>query len=158
MAQPPSAAEPGAWHRWFAVEANNRAWRLAEAQARSASEDADMLSAAHAAHFHWSQVGTPVNIARAQMLLGHVHALLGDADRALAYARTSFDFVASHSSPAWEVAFAHAVLANAGAAARDRELHREHYAAAKSLGEALEDEEERQIFAATFRGIPAAVS
>jgi hypothetical protein len=155
MAQPPTVAEPRAWHRWFAIEANNRAWRLAEAETRSAAEDAEMLTAAHAAAFHWSQVGTPLNIARAQMLLGHVHALLGDAKPALAYARASFDFVASHPSPDWEVAFAHAVLANAGAAARDRELHRKHYAEAKTLGDALQDEEERAIFAATFRRIPA---
>lgn len=158
MAQAPSVAEPGAWHRWFAIEANNRAWRLAESEARSAAEDAEMLTAAHAAAFHWSQVGTAVNIARAQMLLGHVHALVGDATRALAYARASFDFVAAHPSPDWEVAFAHAVLANAAAAARDHELHRKHYAEAKALGERLKDDEEREIFAATFRHIPGAAS
>lgn len=89
------------------------------------------------------------------MLLGHVHALLGHAAPAMSFARAACDFVTSRASPAWEIAFAHVVLANAGAAANEPELHREHYGEAKALGEALADEEERAIFAATFRRIPA---
>ena len=65
------------WHRWFAVESNNRAWRLSESASRSAAEDNEMLNAAHAAAFHWSKVGTEIHAARVDMLLGHVHALLG---------------------------------------------------------------------------------
>jgi hypothetical protein len=53
------------------------------------------------------------------------------------------------------VAFAHAVLANAAAAARDRELHARHHAIAKSLGAALADAEDRSIFEATFTVIRA---
>ena len=37
----------------------------------------------------------------------------------------------------------------------DATLHLEHYLQAKTLGEALADEEERDIFNATFRQIPA---
>lgn len=143
------------WTRWFAVECNNRAWRLAEAATRTAGEDEEMLHAAHAAAHHWSKVGTELHQARATMLLGHVHALLGRGESAMAYARQSFTYVTSRDSPAWEVAFAHAVLANAAAAARDRELQAKHYAIAKDLGEALADAEEREIFGATFRAVPA---
>ena len=114
-----------------------------------------MLHAAHAAAYHWSKVGTELHQARAAMLLGHVHALLGRGASAMAYARQSFTFVTSRDSPPWEVAFAHAILANAAAAARDRELHAKHYAMAKDLGAALADAEEREIFDATFRAVPA---
>jgi len=34
VAGQPTEADPAKWHRWFAVEANNRAWRLADAEAR----------------------------------------------------------------------------------------------------------------------------
>ena len=154
MAQAPDPAELAKWQRWFAVECNNRAWRLAEQASRSAAEDEEMLHCAHAATLHWSKVGTELHKARATMLLGHVHALLGDGERALCYARHSFDYVESHDSPDWEIAFAHAVLANAAAAANERALHATHYDKAKALGEGL-GADDRAIFEATFRAIPA---
>ena len=145
-------------HKYFAIECNNRAWRLSEAALRSAPEDREMLDAAHAAAFHWSKVGTELHAARAGMLLGHVHALLGNADLAMRHARSSFDFLtARDDTPAWETAFAHAVLANAAAAARDRATHAEHYARARALGAALDDDD-RPYFDATFKTIPAAVA
>ena len=101
-----------------------------------------MVHAAHAATLHWSRVGTELHQARAAMLLGQVHALVGDGKRALRYARESFAFVtARQDTPGWELAFAHAVLANAAAANDERSLHNTHYA--------------RAIFEATFRTVPA---
>lgn len=143
------------WTRRFAIECNNRAWRLAEAARRTAAEDDEMLHCAHAAMLHWSKVGTELHKARATMLLAHVHALLGQGPSAMRHAGLAFAYVMSHESPAWEVAFAHAVLANAACAAGDRELHVKHHALAQALGQALPDAEERSIFDATFRVIPA---
>ncbi len=145
------------FHKHFAIECNNRAWRLSEAAQRGPAEDGEMLDCAHAAAFHWSKVGTPLQVARATMLLAHVHALLGDGRAAMRYARASFDFVASRESPAWEIAFAHAVLANAAAAAGDRATHATHHACARALGAALA-EGDRAVFEATFRTIPAVIA
>ncbi len=142
------------WHRRFAAEANNRAWRLSEAMSRSSEENGEMLDAAHAAAFHWRTAGTQVHAARADLLLAHVHALLGHGLIAMSYARASFDSVTSRVAPDWEVAFAHAVLANAASAAGDRALHAHHYALAKEIGSRLAEAEERQIFEATFSRIP----
>jgi len=141
------------WNRWFAIETNNRAWRLAESTMRTGPEDAEMLNSAHAAALHWSKAGTELHNARATMLLGHVHALVGLAT-ALPYARSAFDYVQSHDSAPWEVAFAHAVLANAAAAAGNRELHAKHYEAAREIGARIAEAEERAIFDATFRVVP----
>ena len=41
--------EVARWTRWFAIECNNRVWRLAEATRRTSAEDDEMLHAAHAA-------------------------------------------------------------------------------------------------------------
>lgn len=155
MPDAPNEEELSRWHRRFAVDCNNRAWRLSEAATRSASEDEEMLGAAHAAALHWSKVGTDLHAARAQMLLGHVHALLGNGALAMHYADASFAYVASHDAPDWERAFAHAVLANAAAAAGNSALHARHHAIAGDIGLALPDAEERAIFEATFRRVPA---
>jgi heme-degrading monooxygenase HmoA len=149
-----SPEDQSRWTRRLAVESNNRAWRLAEAPSRTGAEDEEMLHCAHAAALHWSKVGTELHNARAIMLLGHVEALLGDGHSALPHAREAFDFVTSRDSAAWEVAFAHAVLANAAAAAGERELHAKHYEIAGTLGKDLADAEERAIFEATYRVIP----
>ena len=146
------------WHRRFAADCNNRAWSLSEAAARSPSEDDEMLDAAHASALHWRTIGTEPNVARAEMLLGHVHALLGHGELAMRYAGTSLAYFAAHDCAEWERAFAHAVLANAAAAAGNVDLHLRHYASAKEIGEALSNAEERRIFEATFRRIPAARS
>jgi len=150
-----SPEELARWRRWFAVECNNRAWKLAESPSRTPDEDEEMLHSAHASALHWDEVGTQVNHMRAAMLLGHVHGLLGDGRRAMRYAREAYDFVMGRESPAWEVAFAHAVLANAAHAAGDRALHGRHYEMAHAEGTALPDAEERAIFEAMFRAVPA---
>lgn len=155
MADQPNDEEFARWHRWFAVDCNNRAWRLSEAAARSFSEDEEMLDAAHASALHWRKIGTELHAARAEMLLGHVHALLGNGDLAMRYAGVSFAYFAAHDCDEWERAFSHAVLANAAAAAGNVDLHLRHYAIAKEIGLALPNAEERRIFEATFRRIPA---
>jgi hypothetical protein len=154
MSQPPSAEDQARWHRWFAVECNNRAWHLADQASRTAAEADEMLDAAHAAALHWAQVGTPLNHARAQMLLGHVHALLGHGALAQRFARASHAHLTSIDTPDWEIAFSHAVMANAAAAAHDAEAHRRHHAAARAAGDAIADGADRTIFEATFARIP----
>jgi hypothetical protein len=154
MSDPSSDDDIRKWHRRFAMECNNRAWRLSEAPTRSATENTEMLDAAHAAAFHWSKVGTEIHAARANMLSAHVHALLGHAELAMQHANASFTNVISRESPQWELAFAHAVLAHAASVAGDAELHSRHFTLAKQLGEALPDAEEREIFEATFCRVP----
>lgn len=67
-------------HRWFAVEFNNMAWDLLEAENRSEDETEQII---HAVCLHWMQVGTPLNHQRAQCLLTTVYARLGYADAAV---------------------------------------------------------------------------
>ena len=139
-----------------AEDLNNRAWRLAEKPSRTAAEDREMLDAANAAAAHWGKAGDELDRVRAAILLGQVHALLGDGKQALHHAREAFAYVTEHEdTPAWQVAFAHAVMANAAAANGELSLHKTHYQRAKTLGSALTDDDERALFEATFRTIPA---
>ena len=73
-------------HRWFAVEANNLAWDLLALPDRSAADTQRMLHAAHAAAFHWSHVGQPINALRADVLLATAHHAAGRSAEALRYA------------------------------------------------------------------------
>lgn len=141
-------------HRWFAKECNNRAWALASQPSRTPMEDRELLDLAHASSFHWAHAGTPLNLARADVLLAHVHALMGDASGALAHARRCLEFVTRHPCEDWDVAFAHAELAHAAAVAGDDTLHARHYVEARRLGEAIGDPEDRQVFLDEFTHVP----
>ena len=113
-----------------------------------------MLQAAHAAAFHWSGVGTELHVARAEQLLAQVYALLDQGDMAMHYAKRNLEFVMGRESPPWELAFSHAVMAHAASKAGNPALHATEYGLARSLGESLEDPDEREIFRATFDTIP----
>ena len=113
-----------------------------------------MLHAAHASACHWARVGTALNEARANMLLGMAHALAGDGPLALRYATSAFNYFNEHDAPAWEQAFVHATLAAAAKAAGNPDLHREHYAEAARLGEGIADPQDREVFMRSFTQVP----
>lgn len=98
MADQPSEEEVRKWHRRFAVECNNRAWRLSEEETRSPAADTEMLNAAHAAALHWGKVGTEIHAARADRLLGHVYALLGHGALAMLCAPFGRDAIANRGT------------------------------------------------------------
>jgi hypothetical protein len=154
MPERPSEQDMTMWHRRFAAEANDRAWTLSERADLEVEEKTELVYAAYAAAHHWSKVGTHEQVARAELLLGRVHALLGHGDLAMRFATVAFKSITSRESAPWEVALAHAILANAAAASGDHQVHGEHYAKAKTLGEGLSDLQEKDLFLATFNLIP----
>jgi hypothetical protein len=155
MSDQPRNDEIREWHRRFAVDANNEAWTLSEQVELTADERFALLHAAHSSAYHWSRIGTNEQIAHAHLLLGRVHALLGKGDLAMEFARMAFASITSRECAPWEAAFAHGILANAAAACGDGALHAHHYKEASSLGDRLEDPEERALFHATFDLIAA---
>ena len=154
MAERPSSDEISQWQKRFAVACNNRAWELVERADRTPSEVHEMLHAAHASAWHWARVGTALNEARANMLLGLAHALVGEGALGLRYAMLAFNYFNEHEAPDWEQAFAHATLAAAGRSAGNSALHAEHWGEADRLGRAIADEQDRDIFMRSFAQIP----
>lgn len=147
----PTDLEPASWHRHFAMQANNRAWALAEQPARSADETREMLSTAHASAWHWFAIGTELHRMRATMLLAQVHALVGDAPRAFAYAsQMRAFFLEQPDTPDWELAFTHTIYANAAQVAGKAAEHRAAWQQAREALDAIADAEDRAIVEKTF--------
>jgi len=150
----PEHEQFGAWQRYFAVEANNRAWRLADRYTGPSDDDA-LLDAAHAAAWHWQAIGTVQHHMRATMLLAHVHALRGDGELATHYAKRMRDyFVAAETTEAWELALTHVIYANAARVSGVRGEYVDEYAKAQAAFAEVQDQEERQILAGTFAQVP----
>lgn len=154
MSHLPEDTNPHNWHRYFAMENNNRAWELAALPSRSESEQSDMLNAAHAAAAHWGVVGSELNDMRAKMLLAEVHALLGFEQSALALSEQVRSYFLTRTTDDWEIAFVHAIHAHAAAVAGDADQHLESYEAAVAAIAALTDEQDRDIVMQTFNQVP----
>lgn len=151
----PQDTNPESWHRFFGASANNAAWALAEVAAGEVNQR-ELLDAAHAAAWHWRHVGTELNRMRALMLLAQAHAQAGLGTTALAYAdEVRAYFLASSSTPDWEIAFTHVVHAHAAWAAGAKELHARSYATGAQAIAAIANDEDRDIVQRVFRNVPA---
>jgi len=146
--------ESRTWHRYFAIEFNNRAWDLAEKVSRSAAETEEMLNAAHSAASHWNVIGTDLNRMRARALLAQVCALAGMGDFALPLAEEVRSYFLSRETEAWEIALVQSIHANAAARAGAQDKHRHSYEAARSAIEAISNAEERATVMRSFSQVP----
>jgi hypothetical protein len=153
MPHVPTGTDPALWHRYFAIECNNRAWDLS-VSARSTADDDEMLNAAHASAFHWQIAGNELNHMRAKMLLAEVHASVGLGKSALEYANDVRRYFLSRETPDWEIAFTHVVHAHAAYAAGDAALHRNAYAESVRAIAAIKDEGERASVEKSFAHVP----
>ena len=141
-------------HRRFAVECNNRAWDLIGQLTRSPAENREMLLAANAAAFHWSKVGTPLNDMRAEVLLAHAQALLGQGAEALRYAQQVLTFCENNPCEDWDLAFAYLEMALASWTLNDRAGHGKYYNLARAQGSSVKDAEDRAVFQTELARVP----
>lgn len=153
MAQP-ETTNAGDWERYMAITANNLAWGLSTKE-RSESEDSEMLNAAHTAAFHWKNVGTELNAARADMLLAEVHGLLGLGKTALKYATSVSQFFSGKEIPTWEKAFVSIVLSRAYKALGDTENYRIHLTSAHETIDQITDPGDREVVEASMPSLIA---
>ena len=154
MSTPVNPEEETAWRRRLGSGANNRGWALSEKHSRTPEEDQEMLNAAHASMHLWSTIGNDRNFALGHLLLGQVHALLGNPSYAMQYATSAHGHFTTKDGAPWEVAMAHAVLANAAHCSGNTALHESSYRTADELVAKLPYPEERQILLATMRVVP----
>jgi hypothetical protein len=155
MSNEPAENTSAAWHRYFAVAYNNRAWDLSIRERDPADED-EMLNAAHASALHWAEVGTELNRMRATMLLAEVHALLGQGKSSLAYARAMRGFFLDRDdTPDWEIAFTHAIDAHAAHVAGDTKAHETAYREAQAALDAISDPGDREVVQQTLDHVPS---
>jgi len=152
MAEPPFDLPQA--HRWFAVELNNQAWDLLEKPDRTPAEIERMIHAAHAACFHWLQVGDLLNHLRAQCLLATVYARTGLGEAAVRHAEKclALSAEAGDTQTAFDRATAHGCAAAAyranGQSAKAIAAQQQAAAAA----EALTDPGDRAVFETLYPG------
>jgi len=144
----------GDWHRAQGVECNNSVWDLVSKEARTATDDEEMLRRGYSSAYHWQRArgAGPANEARALYVLAKVHLLTGQGARSLHYADACLAQCVQNGLVDFDLAYAHEARARAL-----RDLGREDeglaaWAAAKQVP--IVDPEDRDIVEADFADAP----
>jgi hypothetical protein len=142
-------------HRRVAVELFNRVWQLLERPQRSAEDVDEMIHAAHASRYHWSKAGTVVNLARGEWQCSRVYAVLGRAEPALWHAQRCLELTeAATDAEDWDLPFAYEALARAHGQAGEPEDAARYRRLAVETGEAIADEEDRELLLGALASLP----
>ena len=141
--------EVDADHRALGVALYNSSWTLLAKSDRTAEEDDELLHQAHASAYHWTAAPEcePKNRARSEWLCSRVYSVLGRAEPALHHAERCLAYAEGYPSEMedWDLPYAYEALARASLVAGDPEAASRHEAEARRLGEAVADEDDREL-------------
>jgi hypothetical protein len=135
-------------HRALAVGLFNHVWELLGTPDRTPAMDSQMVHAAHASRFHWSQVGGPEQLAVGDWQCSRVYAVLGRAEPALHHARASLAICEEAGLGDWVRAAAYEALARASAVAGNEVDKAEWLTRARQATAAIVDAEDREVIEA----------
>jgi hypothetical protein len=141
-------------HKKFAVSLNNLVWSLLGKNDRTRQEDEMMIHAAHASCYHWSKVGTTVNLQRGEWLISHVYAVLNRPEPALHHAKLCMELTKENNLVDFDLAYAYEALARAYAVAGEKSEWDRYVKLAKDAGEEIENKEDKNLFFNDFESGP----
>jgi hypothetical protein len=134
--------------RSLAARLFNRTWELLDKETRTEDEDAEMLTTAFAARYHWLQVGDAQNSSISDWQVSRVAAVLGNADLAYSYGHRSLRTAASAELGAFYVAYGHEAVARAAGLIGNRDDQAQHLKLARDQLEQVTDSRDRELLAA----------
>ena len=141
--------------RRLAADCFNKTWTLIEQPDRTPADDDEMVHCAHASAYHWHNVGTAANRARAEWQCSRVYAILGRSEPALQHARRCLELV--ESSPGemeeFDLPAAYEALARAHWAAGDLDESHRYAELGREATAKIADEDDRQHLEGDFATI-----
>ena len=138
----------------MAADLFNGTWSLLERDDRTTDEDARMIHMAHASTFHWSEVGTAVNLVRGEWQCSRVYASVGRAEPALYHARRALDVCRREGIGDFDLAFCFEAMARAHAVAGDRDESRRWLDQAAAAAKDIAEEEDRDLLLSDLQTVP----
>jgi hypothetical protein len=143
----PAGLEPHE-HRAEAVALFNGVWQMLDLEDRTPAQDDQMVHAAHASRWHWSQAGElsgDQQLAVGEWQCSRVYSVLGRGEPALHHARACLAICQDGGLGDWVVAAAYEALARAAAVAGDLGEARSWLARARTAVAAIADPEDREV-------------
>lgn len=149
----PGALAPDQERR-LAADLFNHTWELLETSDRTPAQNDRMIHAAHASRFHWEQVGEVSNLIVGEWQCSRVYAVLGRPEPSEWHARRALALCEEAGVTGFLLAASNEALARALLVAGDRPGAAAAEAAAWAAAEAIDDDEDRQIFEQDMATLP----
>ena len=140
-------------HRQLAVDLFNHTWELLDKADRTQADVDEMIHAAHASRYHWSQAGTALHLARGEWQISRVYSVLKRGEPALYHARRSLEICRDNGFGDFDLAFAFEAQARAASIAGDRQAAAEYHLLAKEAGEQIAEQDDKDYFSAELETI-----
>ena len=143
-------------HQFMGVDLNIQTWNLIAKKDRDEKDDIKMIFFAKASLHHWRKSSNyqPVNEQRGQWLISHVFAVLNRGDEALVHAETCMDITMNESLKDFDLAYAYECKARAYAALGKPEKMNKCFVNAKTSGEKIIKDEDRNLFFSDLHSDP----
>ncbi|HEX3823178.1 MAG TPA: hypothetical protein VHV79_01800 [Mycobacteriales bacterium] len=142
-------------HRALAGGYSNAAWDLIDSAERTPAQDRDLMTLTFASRQHWIDAsGSEENLIVADWQVAHAASLSGFSYVALLFAEAAVERAESAEVPAWLKASAHEGLARANAAAGNDAGYVREAATARTLLDAVDDDEDRKLVESQLASIP----
>ena len=132
----------------------NRVWELLEKADRTTADDDEMVNAAHASRYLWSNIGDSQNWAVGDWQVSRVYAVLGRGEPAVHHARRCLDHAGHVDGQPWLLASAYEGLARAYAVAGDRAAAQEWKEKAEQRLTMVDDPDDREIVERDLATLP----
>jgi hypothetical protein len=153
----PAALDPYQ-HRAEAVALFNGVWQMLDIPDRTPAQDDQMVHAAHASRWHWSQAGElggDEQLAVGEWQCSRVYSVLGRGEPALHHARACLAICQDREMSDWVLAAAYESLARASAVAGDVGEARAWLGRARTAVSVIADPEDREVIEGDLASLAA---
>ena len=133
------------FHKRIAVMTNNGIWPILDKAEPTEDELEEALHMAHTSLYHWSKVGQPINIARAEYMVSRVYSAFSWAEPALYHAQRCLKITEETGVGDFDLAFAYEVMTRAYAAAGKKAECKKYRVLTQKATNAVKNEEDRKI-------------
>jgi len=131
-------------HRTFAVQLFSLVWELLDREDRTAEEDERMVHAAHASHFHWGEIGAPLESERGEWQISRAYSVLGRPQAAIHHAQRCPAICEARGIGDFGLAFAFEALARGHAAAEDADRRPHYLQLARQAAQQIKGQDDRE--------------
>lgn len=133
------------FHKKIAVETNNSIWPVLDSENPTDAQLEEALHSAHTSRYHWSKVGTAVNIVRAEYMISRVYCAMKRGEPALFHAHRCLEITKENNIGDFDLAFAYEVMARANAVAGNKSECKKYYELAKTATDQIKNPEDKKI-------------
>ncbi|MDH4214830.1 MAG: hypothetical protein OEV85_13010 [Candidatus Thorarchaeota archaeon] len=133
------------FHKKMAITTNNGIWPTLDKEKPSKEELEEALHMAHTSLYHWSKIGQPINIARAEYMVSRVYSAFSWAEPALHHARRCLKITEETGIGDFDLAFAYEAMTRAYLAAGVKKECKKYQLLTQKAINAMKGEEDRKI-------------